>query len=367
MQSPKVILVMLIAGIGDLVMASPSLRAIRNGHPEARIHLLTSTDAFPIARYYPMINEVTPFPIRELRHSKIHLLRIPKILWALRQNTFTLAVNLFRIASFAGALKMGWLLRLSGAPIRIGHAPYGLHMGTTHRVSDAAFAGRHIVDAMLEIASRTGGIPDKRGLEVFWDDAADARWERFFALLAGKVILGLNPGGDRETKCWPPERFAAVVKTLSERFSAQIVLLGGPADVNRAARIENQFPASVAVSNLAGTVPLDELPCVIRRLDLLITNDSGPMHIAAAVKTPLVALFGPSDPRLNGPYTDPERYRVIRKNVPCERPCELKCCPRPSCMDLISVAEVAAACAKLLTGRSRKRHSPDGYAGFEDE
>lgn len=360
------ILVVLIAGIGDLVMASPSLRAIRNGHPDAHIHLLTSTDALPIAKHYPMVDEATAFPIRELRRDKKHLLEIPGMVWELRQRRFDLAMNLFQVASLTGAIKMGLLLRASGAPTRIGHGRFGFGLFLTTALPTDTFTGRHAVDAMLEIAVQAGGIPDNLGLEVSWDAQVDAKWDRF-ASLPGEIVVGINPGGDREMKRWHPERFAAVAAEVAARFPTRIVLLGGPSDTALAARIEGKLPADCAVSNLAGKVPLAELACLISRLALLLTNDSGPMHIAAAVKTPVVALFGPSDPLINGPYTDPERYRVIRKNVPCERPCEIKRCPRPSCMDLISVTEVTAACAELLTGGSRKRRLPEGYAGFDDE
>jgi len=360
------ILVVLIAGIGDLVMASPSLRAIRNGHPDAHIHLLTSTDALPIAKHYPLVDEISAFPIRELRRDKKHLLEIPGMLWELRQKRFDLAVNLFRVASLTGAIKMGLLIRASGAPTRVGHDRFGFGLFLTDTVPSATFNGHHIVEAMLEIAARAGGIPDNLGLEVSWDAQVDAKWDRF-ASPSGEIVVGIHPGGDRETKRWHPERFAAVAAEIAARFPTRIVLLGGPSDIALAARIEGRLPADCAVSNLAGKVPLAELACLISRLDLLLTNDNGPMHIAAAVKTPVVALFGPSDPRLNGPYTDPERYRVIRKNVSCERPCELKRCPHPSCMDLISVAEVAAACTELLTGRSRQCRLPEGCNGLDDE
>jgi ADP-heptose:LPS heptosyltransferase len=99
--------------------------------------------------------------------------------------------------------------------------------------------------------------------------------------------------------------------------------------------------------NLAGKTSVDDLPYIMSRMDLLITNDSGPMHIAAATKTPLVALFGPEDPLLFGPYTSPELYRVIHKAVSCW-PCGDKKCRSQSCLDLITAEDVLAACRELL-------------------
>ncbi len=352
------ILVVLIAGIGDLIMASPGFRAIRNGHPEAKICLLTSTDALPIARHYPVLDEVIPFPIRELRNHRRHLLSVARLLRTLRKRRFDVAVNLFRVGSWQGALKMGMLFLASGAKKRIGHGRHGFGLFLTDTVPAETFANRHVVEAIGDIAAKIGGVPDGREIEVFWSAASDAKWEPFFNSLNGASAVGIHPGGDRESKRWPPERFAAVASALAERYRARIVLLGGPADTPLAERIERGLAATVAAANLAGKVPLDELPCLIHRFDLLITNDSGPMHIAAATRTPLVAVFGPGDPVLNRPYADPEGYRLVRKEVPCHRPCELKSCPHRSCLDLISPEEVLEACSEILGGGAASLWTP---------
>lgn len=360
------ILVVVIAGIGDLILASPSLRAIRSGHPDAHIHLITSTDALPVAKHYRTVDHVTAFPIRELRRNKKYLFQIPGLLWKLRQRRFNLAVNLFRVASLIGAIKMGLFFLSLRAEVKIGHDNHGFGFFlTTARPADI-FTGRHIVDAMLEIASKAGGVRDTLGTEIFWDAQVSAKWDRFFAPLTGEILVGINPGGDRETKRWHPDRFAAVTEKIAAQFQGRIILLGGPSDTDIAARIESRLSPNVAVSNLAGKIPLDELAYIISRLDLLLTNDSGPMHIAAAVKTPVVAIFGPGDPMINGPYTLPELYRVIRKEVSCNRPCELKSCSHLSCLDMITPEEVTAACAELLIGRSRRRRLPEGYAGLDE-
>ena len=347
--SPSSILVVLIAGIGDLVLASPSLRAVRNRYPDADIHLITSTDALPVARHYRMVDQVTAFPIRELRRSKKHLLQIPGLLWGLRQKKFTLAVNLFRVSSLRGAIKMGLLFLSLGTKSKIGHDNHGFGLFLTAAVPADTFTGRHVADAMLEIALKAGGVPDALGTEVFWDAEVGAKWDHFFTPLAGEIVVGIHPGGDRETRRWHPDRFAAVAEKIARQFHARIILLGGPSETDLAARVGSRLPSNVTV-NLSGKVPVDELACLISRLDLLLTNDSGPMHIAAATKTPVVALFGPGDPLLNGPYTQPELYRVIRKEVLCDRPCGVKRCSHLSCLDLIAPEEVAAACAELLNG-----------------
>jgi lipopolysaccharide heptosyltransferase II len=339
------ILIVLIAGIGDLVLASKSIRAVRNGYPDAEIHLLTSTEAAPLAMNYPYINYVHAFPIRELRKDKRFLLSILQNVRDLRRISFDLCMNLYQVGSLSGAAKMGILFSLLKAKRKIGHDKDSFGLFLTEKVSSEVFKGRHIVDSMLGIASQAGGATDDQGLEVFWSPKITAKWDTFFAQTEGKNLVGINPGGDRENRRWAPDRFAAVAEKIIEQFHSRVILLGGPADRHIASSIECGIHSNV--TNLSGKIPLEELPYVISRLDLLITNDSGPMHIAAATKTPLVAIFGPEDPELFGPYAAPALYRVIQKEVPC-RPCRDDQCACPSCLDVIAPDEVLAACAELL-------------------
>ncbi len=346
MDNPKRILIILIAGIGDLVLASKAIRTISNAKElPICISLLTSSEAAILARAYPYFEKVYAFPIRELRKDKGRLLDIARLVKILRQMEFDQIVNFYLIGSKAGALKMGLFFSMLKAGAKIGHDRHGFGRFLTDSVSASTFENRHVVDAMQEIALKAGGIPDDRGIEVFWNPGAVSKWSPFFDNILGKIVIGLNPGGDRPSRRWAPERFAAVASKLIERFDAQFILLGGPVDCEIASSIEREIPSMV--SNLSGTIPLDELPYVISRLDLLLTNDSGPMHIGAATKTPLVALFGPEDPKRFGPYSTPDLYRVLQKDVSC-RPCRDERCPKPICLEMITPDEVLSACVEML-------------------
>ncbi len=348
-QPVRSILIVLIAGIGDVVLASASFRAIRNGYPDAEIHLLTSTEAVPLAVNYPYIDHVHAFPIRELRKSKKYLFDMMRIVRDLRQRGYDMLINLYQVGSFTGAAKMGFLFSLLRAKERIGHAGYGFGAFLDRSVSRGTFTNRHVVDAMMMIATLAGGIGDEKGIEVFWNEHVAPKWERFLATLEKSPLIGINPGGDRENRRWHPDNFVAVAKEIMERFNAGIILLGGPADKSIAWYISNKIGGDV--TNLSGEIPLDELPFLIGRLDLLITNDSGPMHIAAATKTPLIALFGPEDPELFGPYTEPEQYRILHKNPNDNHDGKKRW--RPTSVNLITTEEVLAAAAQLLGSRYR--------------
>ncbi len=344
-QAASPILIVLIAGIGDLVLASAAMRAVRKGNPGVEIHLLTSTDALPLAKNYPYLDQVHPFPIRELRTDKRYLGEIVRLVRDLRGIKFASILNLYRVSSWFGAAKMGILFSCLRAGSKIGHDRYGFRWFLTDSLPAGTFTGRHVAEAMLDIAAHAGGIPDGVGIEVFWNAEVVSRWEDFFAPLTGRVIVGINPGGDRENRRWAPDRFAAVAGEIVGRFDAAVILLGGPAEISIASHIAERVRPGVL--NLAGKTAVDDLPYLIGRMDLLITNDSGPMHIAAATRTPLVALFGPEDPNLFGPYTSPECYRVIHKDLPC-RPCGDRKCSSLSCLDQITTEEVLEACRELL-------------------
>lgn len=355
------ILIVLIAGIGDLVLASKSIRAIRKGFPDADIHLLTSTEASSVARNYDYLDHVWVFPIRELRKSKFYIFNILKVILNLRKIEFGIAVNLYLVGSWLGAIKMGLLFFLFKARVKVGHDNKGFGTFLTKKVPAETFQNRHFVDAMMDIALLAGGVGDSEGIEISWNKESEEKWEYLFSRKtdnAKEIRIGINPGGDRQNRRWNPDNYAFVAHKLVERFSAKAILLGGVGEEDIARHIENKMRSNAV--NLAGKLTLDELTYIISQVDLLVTNDSGPMHIAAAVKTPLVAVFGPEDPTLMGPYTSKNLCRIVFKDVDC-RPCTKRNCSRPVCLDLITPEEVSEKCFEMLEKGSSLNPQPPGY------
>ncbi len=342
------ILVVLIAGIGDLVLASKSIRAIRNGFPDADIHLLTSTEASSVARNYDYVDHVWAFPIREMRKNRSHVYDILKLILNLRKIEFSIVVNFYMVGSWLGAIKMGLLFFVLKAQVKAGHDNKGFGTFLTKKVPAETFQNRHFADAMMDIALLAGGVRDSEGIEISWNKESEEKWENLFSGKideAEEIRIGINPGGDRKNRRWNPDNYALVADKLIAHFNAKVVLLGGPGEENIARHIEGKMRNNAV--NLAGKLTLDELTYITSRFDLLITNDSGPMHIAAAVKTPLVAIFGPEDPTLMGPYTSRNLYRIVFKDLDC-RPCNKDDCARPICLDLITPGEVSEKCFEML-------------------
>jgi len=342
------VLVILIAGIGDLIMASKAFRALRRGYPDRCLHLLTSTEASVLAQKYDYLDHVWAFPVRQMRKSHIPMLDIFGLIQALRKNEFELTLNLYRVTSWRGALRMGLLMSSFRAREKIGYDSKGFGLFLDKKAPKEIFENRHFTDAMVDLARLAGGVPDDGGIEVFWDKSVEPKWSHLFSKDGNSIkplCIGINPGADRPEKRWSPENHASVADRLSEIKGAKIFLFGGPGEEQLAGRIEKAMKHSV--TNLAGKLSLNELAYVISRLNLFLTNDSGPMHIAAAVKIPVVALFGPEDPAYTRPYTSPDSYRILQKELNC-RPCTNKRCDHPICMESLKPEEVLQACLELL-------------------
>ncbi|MCU0596594.1 MAG: glycosyltransferase family 9 protein [Desulfobacterota bacterium] len=347
-ENAKHTLVIAVAGIGDLILASKAIRALKNRTPETRLNILTSTEAAILARNYPYVDHVWSLPIREFRREKSQFFVILRTLLQLRKISFDVVVNLYRVVSRQGALRMGLLFRLLKSAEKIGHDSKGFGLFLDAKAPKETFENRHFTDAMLDLAKLAGGAPDDRGIEVFWDESVEAKCAALFPKVGQEkqpLRVGINPGADRPEKRWNPENHAVVADRLSELRGTEIFVFGGPGEEHLASRIEKamKHPST----NLAGKLSLNDLAYVISQLDLFVTNDSGPMHIAAAVKTPVVALFGPEDPVYTRPYTTPDLYRIVQKELSC-RPCMNKRCDQPVCMESIKPEEVLQACLELL-------------------
>jgi heptosyltransferase-2 len=165
------------------------------------------------------------------------------------------------------------------------------------------------------------------------------------SITADSFVLGINPGASYgSAKRWYPDRFAKVASRLSEKWNARVLIFGGSGETDIAAEIEQQMNGNAV--NLSGKTTVRELMALINRCNFFITNDSGPMHIAAAFGVPLVAIFGSTDHKTTSPYTD--KAVIVRKVTDCA-PCKLRKCPTEhQCMTAITPDDVVQASINLL-------------------
>jgi heptosyltransferase-2 len=329
--------------VGDAIMTTPAVRAIRKGVPDARITLLAKPWVAPVFDHNPHIDEIMLYNADgEHRGLKgmIHLSA------QLRKRKFDVAL-LFQNA-FEAAL-ITWLARI---PRRIGYTTDGRGILLTEKLRHWRLLKKgHLVDYYLGLLPGLGRITtDGRHLDL--ENSADEK-QRALSLLSSQgvapseTLIGLNPGATYGTaKRWPLERFAKLGKHLSERFGAKFLIFGSKQEAELGAVLSQALGSDAF--NLAGLTTLREAFALIELCRLFITNDSGLMHAAAALDVSQIALIGPTDPMATAPIGS--RSILVQNRESCPKsPCLLTQCPTDHrCMTAISVEQVFKQATMLL-------------------
>lgn len=330
--APRRVLIIKPSSLGDIVHALPVLHALRQEWPQARISWLIAAPFAPLLEGHPQLDELIIFDRR--RYGR--MLRSPaairdfcRFVLDLRARKFDLVIDL------QGLFRSGFLAWASGAARRIGFAAARelAWMFYTHRVRCADERG-HAVTRNLDVAnvafqlSAAGQELEKTQaprvpLPLRPADAASAKRKLDAAasrkLGAYSVVL---PGARWSSKLWSAAQWCELIDMLHGRGEPPVVLLGAPDDAPLAAAIAAGCRA--APTNLVGRTTLPELVALLAGAAHVYCLDSGPMHIAAALGTPLTAIFGPTDPRRTGPWSD--HARVVALPLPCA-PCLRRRCP----------------------------------------
>jgi lipopolysaccharide heptosyltransferase II len=341
------ILVRAVNWVGDAVMTTPAIGAIRENFPQAEITLLANPLVSQLFSPHPWIDRVITFDRNGAHKGIAGRFRLAA---QLRKQAFDEAIILPN--SFDSAL-IPWL---AGIPIRLGKSSDGRGLLLTGRYQpDARTPICHEVEYYLGLVNHFGitgqaAVPYLSITPAEKGEAAALLAEH--GIQADDFVLGINPGAAfGSAKRWYPDRFADVAQQLSRLKKAKIVIFGGPGETGIAAEIEMQLGG--VCLNLAGTTSVRGLMALIRNCNLFVTNDSGPMHIAAAFGVPLVAIFGSSDYFTTSPYTD--RAVIVRKDIECA-PCKLRECPTDHrCMNAVTADDVVIAAHQLLTAIARSK------------
>jgi len=331
------ILIIKPSSLGDVVHALPTLAALRERYPQAHIAWLVKREWAGLVERAEGLDAVWPVEPGAMGW----LSAVPR----LRAPGFDLAIDL------QGLLRSGAMAWLAGCPTRIGfaNAREGSPLFYTHRVS-VPTAEMHAVDRYLLVAAACGapaqGAPQFR-LRPFPADRQEVR-----ILLSRHGVsphepwIGVNVAARWLTKRWPPESFATTMDHLQEKGVGRVVLVGGPDD-QAAAQAVKRLMRTMPV-DLSGETAIGLLPALLESAAVLLTNDSGPMHVAAAVGTPVVALFGPTSAVRTGPYG--AGHQVLTNPVPCS-PCFQRSCSNPihlACLTGIAPERVLAAVQEQL-------------------
>lgn len=349
------ILLLRLERIGDLLMTLEAVAAARRTWPDATIDLAVGSWNKDLASLIPGISHVhvadLPWLSRgERATSWPDLVRQAR---AWRTHRYDLIIN------FEPDIRTNFLAWIARAPMRVGYATGG--GGALLTQAEVYDPTSHVsINATRLVASANGRVAAPA-------DVAAPRGPRLavpsgarssaMAVLEGhpRPWIGVHAAGGRESKQWHPDRFAATARTLATITGGTIVLTGGPLDRPLVDRVAGGLE-HVPLVKVVNAVTLPELTALLEALDLFVTGDTGPMHLAAAVGTPVVALFGPSDPKRYGPRALVEH--IIRVDLPCS-PCgQVRLPPErcrghvPDCMDGITVDAVVAHALDALASRA---------------
>ncbi len=320
-------------------MSMPSLRAIRRAMPGARISHLVKPWVAPLFEKSPDIDDIISYDDRY--KGILGKFALSK---ALKQENYDMAILL------QNAFDAAMVAYLAGIPERIG---YGRDFRSLMLTKSILFSGEdrrmHHIDYYLELLRRAGfeapySIP---WLELSLEERL---WAREELKPLRRPVIGINPGAQfGPAKQWMPERFAEIIRRISEELDGSTVLFGGPSEVKLAEEIINMASVEPARAFMAaGKTTLRELSALISECDALVSTDSGPMHIGYATRTPLVAIFGSTSPTLTGPVG--YGFKVVSSSVECS-PCFERRCNKKEvmrCMEAITAEDVMDALKDIL-------------------
>jgi len=337
------ILISRLRFMGDVILTTPLIRAVRRACPQAYIAYLAEEPYAELLQHNPHLDEVigvarrAPEGLATLRHQ-----------WALvkslRAKRFDLAIDLF--ATPRSALLM-WA---SGARERVGgDFRIRRHLYTLRVPHDGQ---GNAIEFHLESLKPLGIVPDGKHTEVILTEA-EAYWAKDYLLSKGlrfgRPLIGLHPGATWPNKRWLLERFTEVAHRAAREFDAQVLVTQGPGERDGAEAVVAGAPAGVVAADLLSP---RQLAAVLKECHLFVGNDAGPMHLAVAVGTPTLGLFGPGQPHIWFPYDPTGGHRAIFEDIEC-RPCHKNDCPLGTldCMKRITSQRVLEAIEERLRGR----------------
>lgn len=345
--NPKAILLLQLGDIGDVVLTTPCIQALRTVFPKARLVVMVREKASELLTDYPWLDEV--IPVRKARGGilgeitgQIDLVR------ALRAHNFDLAIDLR--TGTRGAI----MARLSGAGRRIGFFTENEAWWRNRLFTDLLLydytPDLHVKDHLLALLEAFGITAQQRDPELVASAFMLAEADRMLAGIrpeSGPLVV-VQPFSLWQYKEWGVEKYVALIRWLAEKYQATVLITGGVAEYARAEEIAHE--CNNACHNLAGKTSLALYAALLQRCRLFIGVDSAGLHIAAAVGTPTVSLFGPSSPVSWAPQG--EAHKVVCKDFPCV-PCRQKGCNgsgKSRCMDELSVDQVMTTVAAQLNG-----------------
>jgi heptosyltransferase-2 len=326
-------------GLGDMMLLLPFLQNLRACFPGSRVTLLGNIGAGAYLLECGMIDESIELRVpwrhasrwKKLNPFSLCWLRFLRRVFRLRKQGFDLAFA----AGWGGDFRGNLVIWLAGAERRVGYA-YGGGGFLLTDIAQPDLAHPHVADRNLHLLDEIG-FPRMSDVEAFHitpdEERAASDLLAQYGVTKEDLAIGVHPGARSAIREWGDERFAEVARVAAEKFGAKILWFRDPAKPR---------PVPAGLNAIPLTLTFRQLAAVLARCQLFLCNDSGPMHVAAALKVPVVAVFGPQRPEWFGPYGPGQRV-VIRQDIWC-RPCADNCIfEQPYCLRLISADQVTQA------------------------
>ncbi len=375
---PRKLLIVRLSAVGDVVHVLPSLKTLRKSYPSAHIAWLVEDKAGGILRGHPDLDEILVLPKKRWLTGLTNpltflktVMEISSFVAELRQRDFDV------ILDFQGNLKSGIMTFLSGTPLRVGfargHCREGNFLFTNRRIAPPSDK-LHKIEKNLSLLEGLGLKPVREGVTL----SVSGEDEKY--ITSNLLTLGLpkseaDPKGSGQGplvvihsgtsdfgayKRWPTANYAQLADRLVEELNARILFTWGPGELERVKEILDTMkhpgytPGGASAHPAPRTEALGQLVSLIKRADLFISGDTGPMHIASILGVPQVAIFGPKDPVIYGPYQ--KKAIVVRKELDCS-PCTKRTCDDPICITSIMPEEVFEAAKTLLSDKNFAKKS----------
>ena len=327
----KRILLIDLLYMGDLIFATPFFRQLRKNYPESEIDIIVNANFYDLIEDNPYFDKVIAYDKNwSIKESYNFAKEINK-------ENYDLGINIH------GNWRTILLMYLISPAYNIGYGGDGKSLFLDKTIETTA--DLHMVEVYLQFLEKMGlkrFADDKIELKV--DEIAEKNMEKFLVekynqkkMKKDKSLVALNTGGTWPTKRWPKKKYAKLADEIKNQ-GEQVIFIGGPSDKKRVKDIISMMENN-RVINAAGKTSLKELAALVKICDLVISNDSGPAHVAAAVGTKTITIFGPSDEKKYSPYG--EIHEIIKTEIDC-RPCGEHECPlgHHNCMEKIEVEEV---------------------------
>ncbi|VCU69975.1 Lipopolysaccharide core heptosyltransferase RfaQ [Pigmentiphaga humi] len=358
------ILCIRLDNLGDVLMTTPALRALKQSAPGRRLSLLCSPSGARLAPHLDCVDEVLPYQAPWMKNTRgADPAPDLAMIETLRAARFD-AAAIFTVYS-QSALPAALMCMLAGIPRILAHARENPYRLLTHWIKDDTplDGGRHETRRQLDLAASVGAACDDESL-AFALRAEDRQGARDrlarHGIGAGERFVVVHPGATAPSRRYPPERFAVAVRLLSKQM--RVVLTGDAGERELAGHVD--VLAGRRAVNLAGQLALGELGALLADAEVLVSNNSGPVHIAAAVGTPVADLYALTNPQ-HAPWG--VAHRLLNQDVPCKY-CYRSICPEGhhACLAGVEPATVAAAAFELAGARRRSSSDssspPPGHA-----